>query len=56
MIHSTVTDKAAFEELVELREEVESIRLSTEYESLVETKQVEAIGGVDTLSATKIRG
>ena len=41
---------------MELREEVESIRLSTKYELLVETKQVEAIGGVDTLSAIKIRG
>ena len=41
---------------MELREEVESIRLSTEYKSLIETKQVEDIGRVDMLSATKIRG
>ena len=41
---------------MELREEVESIRLLTEYESLVETKQVEAIGRVDMLSAMKIKG
>ena len=49
-------DEATFEELVELREEVELIKLSTKYELLVETKQVKAIGGVDTLSATKIKG
>ena len=56
MIHSIVTDEAAFEELVELSKEVESIRLSTKYKSLVETKQVEAIGRVDMLSAMKIKG
>ena len=38
VVHSIVTDKASFEELIDLKVEVDKIKLTLEYKSLVSSK------------------
>ena len=38
VVHSIVTDEASFEELIDLKAEVNEIKLTPEYESLVSSK------------------
>ena len=56
MVYSIVTDEASFEELIDLKAEVNEIKLMPEYKSLVSSKQVVAIVDVTMLSASKIKG
>ena len=56
MVYSIVTDESSFKELIDLKTEVNKIKLTPEYESLVSSKQVVAIVNVAMLSASKIKG
>ena len=56
MVHSIVTNEASFKELIDLKAEVDEIKLTLEYKSLVSSKQVVAIADVTTLTTLKIKG
>ena len=56
MVYSINTDEASFEELIDLKAEVDEIKLMPEHESLVSSKQVVAIADVTMLTASKIKG
>ena len=56
VVYSIITNEASFEELIDLKAEVDEIKLTLEYKSLVSSKQVVAIADVTMLTVSKIKG
>ena len=55
IVHTKVSDKITFEELNELREEVNEIKFTLEYRDLVDSKEITSINNLQSLSAAKIK-
>ena len=55
VVYAKVSDKTTFEELEELKEEVEAIKLTKEYDMLVNSSRVKVVGEVETLLVSKLK-
>ena len=55
IVHAKVSDKTIFKELEELREEVQKIRFTLEYQSMTENEAILSIDNITLLSVARIK-
>ena len=55
-MYAKVSDEITFEELEELREEVQEIKFTSEYQSMIENETISSIDNIISLLSARIKG